>query len=240
MDWKYLLGGLSMAEKRFRGWASLELLSNDLRQACRQFYKAPVFTATAALVLAAGLGVSIAIFSIVRNVLLAPLRYKEPGKLVQIVSQWPKTGDQNGWSAPERDAFDWKTTRRFLLVVLVFFAGTALVLSTLGVYGLISFIATSRMREVGIRIALGATRGSIGKLIISQGVRLALLGEGVGLLASAALARLLSSLLYGVRSFDAEILLLTMAVLGMTTTAAAFIPAYRVTRLQPMSALRAE
>lgn len=131
-------------------------------------------------------------------------------------------------------------TRRFLFVVLLFFAGSALVLSTLGVYGLISFIATSRMREVGIRIALGATRGSIGRLIVSRGIRLALIGEAVGLFASATLGRLLSSLLYGVRSFDGETLLLTMTILAVTTTVAALIPAYRSTRVQPMTALRTE
>lgn len=131
-------------------------------------------------------------------------------------------------------------TRRFLFVVLVFFAGAALVLSTLGVYGLISFIAASRTREVSIRIALGATRGNIGRLIVFQGIRLALLGEGAGVLASAFLGRLLSSLLYGVRSFDAETVLLTVTILGIATTAAALIPAYRSTRVQPMTALRTE
>ncbi|HEX3435348.1 MAG TPA: hypothetical protein VHT24_01165, partial [Pseudacidobacterium sp.] len=89
---------------------SLEFLYSDLRQACRQIGKAPVFAATAVLVLAAGFGVSIAIFTIVRNVLFATLPYKEPEQLIQIVSRWPKTGDQNGWSAPARDALDWKSS----------------------------------------------------------------------------------------------------------------------------------
>jgi predicted permease len=131
-------------------------------------------------------------------------------------------------------------TRRFLFVLLVFFAAAALVLSTLGVYGLVSFIAAGRTREVGIRIALGATRSSIGRLIVSQGIRLVLLGESAGLLAFAALGRLLSNLLYGMRSFDAETILLTMTILGMATTAAALIPAYRSARVQPMTALRTE
>jgi putative ABC transport system permease protein len=131
-------------------------------------------------------------------------------------------------------------TRRFLFLMLVFFAGAALVLSTLGVYGLISFIAASRTREIGIRIALGATRSNIGRLIVSHGIRLSMLGVGAGALASVALDRLLSSLLYGVRSFDAETILLTMTILGIATTAAALIPAYRSTRVQPMTALRTE
>jgi ABC-type antimicrobial peptide transport system permease subunit len=130
--------------------------------------------------------------------------------------------------------------RRFVFVLLAFFGGAALALSTLGTYGLISFIATSRAREFGIRMALGATRGSIGRLIVSQGVRLTLLGEGAGVLASAALGRLLASLLYGVRSFDAETALLTIAILGIATATAALIPAYRSTRVQPVTALRTE
>jgi putative ABC transport system permease protein len=130
--------------------------------------------------------------------------------------------------------------RRFLLVTLAFFAVAALVLSTLGIYGLISFIAISRTREVGIRIALGATKANIGRLIVSEGLRLTLLGVGAGVLLSAAVGLFLSSLLFGVRSFDVETVALTIAVLGLASIIAALIPALRSTRVQPMTALRAE
>ncbi len=76
-------------------------------------------------------------------------------------------------------------------------------------------------------MALGATRSSIGRLIVSQGIRLTLLGEGAGVLASAALGRVLKSLLYGVRSLDVETALITIALLGIAATTAARIPAYR-------------
>jgi putative ABC transport system permease protein len=88
---------------------SMTSLGSDLGHAARQLYKAPAFAATVILVLAAGFGVSVAVFSIVRNVLLNPLPFRDPGRLVQIVSWWPKSGDENGWSAPLRDALDWKT-----------------------------------------------------------------------------------------------------------------------------------
>jgi len=130
--------------------------------------------------------------------------------------------------------------RRFLLIVLAFFAAAALVLSNLGIYGLVSFIAASRTREVGIRIALGATKTNIGRLIASDGLRLTLLGVGTGVVLSAAVGRLLSSLLFGVRSFDVETIALTIAVLGLASTTAALIPAWRSTRVQPMKALRTE
>jgi ABC-type antimicrobial peptide transport system permease subunit len=104
------------------------------------------------------------------------------------------------------------------------------VLSTLGIYGLISFIAASRTREVGVRIALGATRGSIGRLIVTEGVRLTLLGACAGVAILAIVGRLLSSLLFGVRAFDSAAIGLAIVILGITTTLGALIPAWRSTR----------
>lgn len=129
---------------------------------------------------------------------------------------------------------------RFLFVVLVFFGGAALALSTLGIYGLIAFIAVSRTREMGIRIALGATRGSIARLIVSHGARLTLFGAGTGVFTLAILGRLLSSLLFGVQALDAATIALTIVTLGITTTLATLIPAWRSTRVEPMVAIRTE
>jgi len=131
-------------------------------------------------------------------------------------------------------------TRHLLFVVLAFFGFAALILSALGIYGLVSFIAASRVREVGIRMALGARRGNIAALVVFQGIRLALLGMTAGLIGSILLSRLLTGLLFGVRPFDVETLLLAILALGSVTTIAAFVPAYRSARLQPMRALRAE
>jgi len=131
-------------------------------------------------------------------------------------------------------------TRHLLLVALAFFGFAALILSALGIYSLVSFIAASRVREVGIRMALGATRGNIAGLVVFQGIRLALLGMTAGLIGSILLSRLLIGLLFGVRPFDVETLLFAILALGAVTTIAAFVPAYRSARLQPMRALRAE
>lgn len=128
--------------------------------------------------------------------------------------------------------------RRFVFIVLAFFGAAALLLSVLGIYGLVSFLAASRVREVGIRMALGATRGRIAALVVSFGLRLAALGCVAGVLASLLLGRLLSGLLFGVRSVDAATLLLTVAVLASAATLAALIPAWRSVCLQPMKALR--
>jgi ABC-type antimicrobial peptide transport system permease subunit len=131
-------------------------------------------------------------------------------------------------------------TRRFLFLVMMFFGAAALTLSTLGIYGLVSFLAASRVREVGIRMALGATRGNIAGLVVFQGIRLASIGALVGLLGSVMLSHLLVGLLFGVRPFDLGTLLFTMVILGMATTLAALIPALRSAKLQPMKALRTE
>jgi len=130
--------------------------------------------------------------------------------------------------------------RHFIFIVLMFFGGAALSLSALAIYGLVSFIAASRVREVGIRMALGATRESVAKLVVFQGIRLTLVGAGAGLIGSTMISRLLSGLLFGVRPVDFETLAFTIGVLGVTTTIAALIPAQRSAKVQPMQALRTE
>ncbi|MGA7258626.1 MAG: ADOP family duplicated permease [Terracidiphilus sp.] len=135
---------------------------------------------------------------------------------------------------------DTVAVRRFLFIVLAFFGAAALLLAALGIYGLISFIALSRTREVGIRMALGATRADIGKLVVAQGIRLTVMGVAAGVLAFALLGRLLSGLLFGVLSFDAATIAFAAATLGSAAAIAALIPAWRSTRVQPIAALRTE
>ena len=86
----------------------LDGLRLDARWVLRQIRSSFAFSAVVVVLLAAGLGVAAAIFSTVRTVLLSPLPYKDSEQLVQIISTWPKTGDRNDWSAPYRDALDWK------------------------------------------------------------------------------------------------------------------------------------
>ncbi len=131
-------------------------------------------------------------------------------------------------------------TRRFLFLVMMLFGAAALTLSTLGIYALVSFLAASRVREVGIRMALGATRGRIAWLVVFQGIRLALIGTAAGLVSSIFLSRFMTSLLFGVRPFDLSTLLSAVLALGGVTTLAALVPAYRSARLEPMQALRTE
>ncbi|RKH60326.1 ABC transporter permease [Corallococcus interemptor] len=130
--------------------------------------------------------------------------------------------------------------RRLSALVMGLFAGVALLLAALGLSGVIAFSVSQRTRELGIRMALGAARGDVLRLVLAQGLRLSLMGVAVGLCLSLALARLLGSLLYGVSAgdpwtFGGVALLLTGVAL-----AASWLPARRATRVDPIIALRAD
>jgi predicted permease len=129
---------------------------------------------------------------------------------------------------------------RFTAALLGLFAGLALALAALGIYGLISLLMTRRRRELGIRMALGARSSEIMTLVLARGMTLVVVGAGVGVAAAAALTRLLSSLLYGVSPFDLATYLVVPAILACTSLVACAIPAYRAAGLNPVSALRQE
>ena len=130
--------------------------------------------------------------------------------------------------------------RRFLVILLSIFAGLALLLAALGLYGVISYSVRLRTRELGIRVALGAERGDVLQMILGQGMRLAAIGLGLGLLATLAAGRALSSLLYNVSLFNPLTLLLTSALLIVTVLLASYLPAHWATKVEPMIALRDE
>lgn len=130
--------------------------------------------------------------------------------------------------------------QQMMSLLFVIFALVALLLSAVGIYGLMSFVARQRTREIGIRMALGASVRDVLKLIVGQGARLVLAGAGAGLLAAAALTRLLESQLGRLASGDLATYLSVTALLGLVAVAACLLPALRAARVDPMIALRSE
>ncbi len=129
---------------------------------------------------------------------------------------------------------------RFNLILLGIFAGTALLLAAIGVYGVMSFVVSQQTKEIGIRTALGAKHADILKLVIGRGLVLALIGVGVGTLAALGLNRFLSGLLYGVTVSDPLTFVGVSALLLLVVAIACYIPARRAAKVDPLVALRYE
>jgi len=130
--------------------------------------------------------------------------------------------------------------RRFSMLLLALFAGAALVLASVGIYGVISYSVTQRLNEFGIRVALGANRGDILRQVLRQSTLLAAGGTAIGLAAAFGLTRLLASLLFGVSATDLPTFAVVAAVLMGVALAATINPALRATQTDPMSAMRNE
>lgn len=130
--------------------------------------------------------------------------------------------------------------RRFSTMMLGLFAALALVLATIGIYGVMSYLVSQGTREIGIRMALGATQRGILGLVVRQGMGLALAGVGIGLLGALAIMRLMTSLLFGVRATDPLTFLVIALLLSAVALAASYVPAHRAARVDPMISLRCE
>ena len=130
--------------------------------------------------------------------------------------------------------------RRFSLLLLSTFAGAALLLAVIGIYGVMSYVVTLRTQELGIRVALGAQPREIAGLVLRQGARLVVMGLALGLIGAALLTRLLSAMMFGITPTDPLTYGLVAGVLALTAVVACQIPAWRATRVDPLTALRSE
>jgi putative ABC transport system permease protein len=130
--------------------------------------------------------------------------------------------------------------QRLLSFLFSVFAGLALVLATIGLYGLLAYTTLKRVREIGIRLALGARPAQIRTLILSHGMQLLFIGSMIGLIAAFALSRALQSVLFEVKGIDPRIYIGVVALLFSATFLASWIPARRASRVDPIIALRTE
>ena len=140
----------------------------------------------------------------------------------------------------EENIDDSLASQRLTMTLLAVFAGLALILASIGLYGVMAIIVTQRTRELGIRMALGAERTNIFKLVLGQGMTLIIIGIGIGLVAAIAAGRALMSLLYNVGAFDAWAVVTAVLSLVVVALIACCMPARRATRVDPIVALRTE
>jgi ABC-type antimicrobial peptide transport system permease subunit len=130
--------------------------------------------------------------------------------------------------------------RRFALILIAAFASTALILASIGIYGVMSYSVLQRSQEIGIRMALGARRNAVLAMVMYGGARLTLMGVVIGSIAAVGLTRFINSFLYGVRPSDPVTFLVVAAFLAGVALTASYVPARRATRVDPLSALRSQ
>jgi putative ABC transport system permease protein len=129
---------------------------------------------------------------------------------------------------------------RFQTLLLGIFAGVALLLTAVGLYGVLAYSVTRRTHEIGIRMALGARRSDVLKLIVRNGLGMTLLGMAIGLVGAFAVTRLISTLLFGVTPTDKVTFITVSAILIVVALLACYLPARRATKVDPLVALRYE
>lgn len=179
---------------------------------------------------------------VIREIRVAMRTTQDPRSLVEIVRKSIAGIDR---AVPvfqiqtlSEELFDSVAPRRFNLALLAIFAASALLLALIGIYGVIAYLVAQRTTEIGIRMALGASRHSILRLVVRQGMSMILTGIVVGLLSAAGASRAMSNMLYDVRPGDAATFVSVSAVIMLTALAACIGPALRAALLDPIRAMK--
>jgi len=204
----------------------METAGQNLRYAVRMLRRSPGFTLVAILTLALGMGANVATFTVVHAVLQNPLPFAHP--------------EHFGAMTMDAIVAKYLEQRRFALELLGVFAGVALLLASIGIYGVMAYTFSQRTNEIGIRMAMGAQRGDILKIAVGEGALIVVFGLGAGLVGSLVLTRFLQTMLFSVKPTDPLTFAGISALLGAVALAACFVPARRATRVDPLVALRHE
>jgi ABC-type transport system, involved in lipoprotein release, permease component len=180
----------------------------------------------------------------VRGMILAINTTGDPSRMIETVRREVSAMDRN---LPVSDITTLDTIsatalarQRFTLILVSFFAISALALSALGIYGVLSYLVAQRRQELGVRIALGARVNDVLKLVVRQGMTLAISGVALGLIASFWLTRMMQGLLFEVRPFDPLTLGVVAVILVIVSFIACWLPARRATKVDPIETLRYE
>jgi len=145
-----------------------------------------------------------------------------------------------GGQPMEQVVLDSIASKRFSMTLLAVFAGLALLLASIGIYGVLSYLVGQRTREIGIRIALGAARRDVFRMILTDGARMTFIGIAIGIGAALGLTQLMSSMLFGVKPTDAATFFFVALTLCLIATFACYVPARRAMKIDPLIALRDE
>jgi len=145
-----------------------------------------------------------------------------------------------GFKTMEQRIYERTAAKRIMTIVLGIFAGIALLLAAIGLYAIMAYAVSQRTHEIGVRLALGAPRSSILRMVLGQGLKLTLVGMALGMAGSIAMTRFMVSLLYGVGATDALTFILVSLMLAGATLLACWLPARRATRVDPLITLRSD
>jgi putative ABC transport system permease protein len=178
------------------------------------------------------------------GMILAVRTGMEPVSAIPSISSFVRNVDADIPLLNIRTMDDWVSTslspQRFAMLLLASFAGLALLLAVVGIYSVMSYSVSRRTHEIGVRVALGASRADVLALVVRQGLVLALTGSAIGIAGALLLSRLMSSQLYGVSPTDPITFVAVSVLLTLVALAACYIPARRAMQIDPMVALRYE
>jgi ABC-type antimicrobial peptide transport system permease subunit len=221
----------------------MEMLFAGIRYAIRQFRVARIFTVTAILTLALGIGGTTAIFTLIHAVMLRSLPVGDPSRLYRVgdgTSCCVQGGPQDRWGMFSYPLFERLKADRVPWRASGLFGIVALVLAAIGLHGVTAYTVAQRTNEIRLRMALGADRQRVVSMVLQGAFRRIAIGLALGLPLAVGAGRLLAAQLYGVQFWDPLALAVAAASLSACAFLAAIIPAARAASISPMSALRTE